>query len=206
MRVGSTHATLFHEWFRFLSRIGSAETAKSFVTKTFFITNLLNNSVQFGVSDPACLNVKTLGQFQSCPAFAAAALGKAATEVQDEFGRVRQRWGLDRHLSLHRHPILNQSPLRCLSDRGAAHGGDQATPNVGTYDIKTFRQQRGPSYRHIVDLGDLDQSLFVNPLGNSGDLLSLNYDSFRRKYAEDAYFPMVTKALPNSRETTLTPK
>jgi len=40
-------------------------------------------------------------------------------------------------------------------------------------------QTAGPSYRHLVDLSSPDQnSLFLNPLGQSGDMFNFLYDNF----------------------------
>jgi penicillin amidase len=71
---------------------------------------------------------------------------------------------------------LGKSPVACLAERYVAHGGDSNTVNVGGFDDKSFVQGHGPSYREIIDWSDVDKnSLFLNPLGQSGNIFSKNY-------------------------------
>ncbi len=61
--------------------------------------------------------------------------------------------------------------------RYVQHGGDGYTVNVGPYSSTSFIQSAGPSYREIVDLSNLDASLFVHPMGQMGSEFSPLYSN-----------------------------
>lgn len=94
---------------------------------------------------------------------------------------------------------MGLSVMRYLS-RSVAHGGDESTVNVGHWDSNTFVMGHGASYRQvtcnrnrsihvvlrcrlclvcpqIVNLGDMEKSVFLNPLGQSGNEFSPLYDN-----------------------------
>jgi penicillin amidase len=64
-------------------------------------------------------------------------------------------------------------------------------------------QPAGPSYRHIVDLSDMESSLFLNPLGQSGNPLSKHYDDFLRAWSEGGYLQMLTNGYAVAASTSL---
>lgn len=72
------------------------------------------------------------------------------------------------------------------------HGGDDFTVNVGHYTPydPSMQQTAGPSYRQIVDLSSLDKSLFLNPMGQSGNELSPHYDNLLPLWSQGQYIPM----------------
>ena len=52
-------------------------------------------------------------------------------------------------------------------------------------------QTAGPSYRHLVDLSSPDQnSLFLNPLGQSGDMFNFLYDNLLEMWSNAEYMNM----------------
>ena len=112
-------------------------------------------------------------------------------------------WGVDNHHARFEHQVLHSSPLACLADRTVGHGGDFSTVNVGGFVIddpataggggspNMFLQKHGPSYRHISDLSDLNgNSVFLNPPGQSGELLSDEYDSLLQMWKSGRYLEM----------------
>ena len=88
--------------------------------------------------------------------------------------------------------ILHPTPLACLGDRQVEHGGDDSTVNVGHVgDDDEMTQTLGPSYRHLVDLSAPDaNSLFLNPLGQSGDMFSFLYDNLLEMWSVGEYMNM----------------
>ena len=132
-----------------------------------------------------------------------------------------QHWGKGVHPAVFAHAILGQTPLACLADRSVAHGGDWSTVNVGAFqlpsqayaaqlrsgdepkddegddededdDVPLFVQSAGPSYRGLYDLADLQSSRFLNPLGQSGNILSKQFDNLLGKWSTGHYLPMQT--------------
>lgn len=95
------------------------------------------------------------------------------------------------HRATFPHAILtNVPPLNRLSDRAVPHGGDRYTLNRASYDPSTFRMTVGSSYRHILDFADLENSRFIHPMGQSGALLSGEYDNLLAKWTGGQYLPM----------------
>jgi acyl-homoserine lactone acylase PvdQ len=47
-------------------------------------------------------------------------------------------------------------------------------------------------FRHIVDLGDVERSLYLNPLGQNGNQLSSMYDNLLEKWSIGQYLNMTT--------------
>lgn len=71
-----------------------------------------------------------------------------------------------------------------------AFGGDRYTVNVGPFDPETLAMGHGPSYRQIVDLSDMEGSLFVHPMGQSGHFLSRHYADLLSFWRRGDYLPM----------------
>lgn len=84
---------------------------------------------------------------------------------------------------------LNHSPLFVVSFRGTAHGGDESTVNVGSYNSTDpgLKQNHGPSYRQIIDWDHISSSVFVTGPGQSGHILSKNYDSMVDQWGNVEY-------------------
>ncbi len=137
--------------------------------------------------------------FLTCTAFLADALDSiGSANLLDSTGFTQARlpvWGQDVHVLSIQHQILNGSLLQCLSNRQAAHGGDDSTVNVGAMSLTmggAFTQTAGPSVRQIFDMANLDNSRFVIPMGQDGNILSSNYDTMLPKWAAGQYELMVS--------------
>ena len=63
--------------------------------------------------------------------------------------------------------------------------------NVGGFD-EDFVMLWGPSYRHIVDLSDVEKSIFIIPMGQSGHLLEEGYENLLPLWKNTEYIPMKT--------------
>lgn len=79
-------------------------------------------------------------------------------------------------------PFLGRLWKRSIDTPGAAY-----TVNVGTYDTETFHQLDGATYRQIVDMGDFDNSLYIIPMGQSGNPFSSHYDDLLGKWRDVKY-------------------
>jgi len=103
---------------------------------------------------------------------------KALTE---QFGpdTATWRWGKV-HTLEHGHLLGRQKPLNFLFNVGpfAAMGGNETIANHG-YSLNTrgrYPVRFGPAMRIIIDFADIENSLSVNPTGQSGFFLSDHYD------------------------------
>ena len=122
----------------------------------------------------------------------------AAQQLNDVAGGVEvgdaPAWGKDNHKAVFASQTLGKTPLACLANREVGHGGDDDTVNVGHWGkAPDFPQGEGPSYRQIIDGSALDnpeRSVFVNPMGQSGEELSPLYDNMLPSWADGKYYGM----------------
>ncbi len=99
------------------------------------------------------------------------------------------RWG-KLHTITFRHPLSSTPARRAVFDRGPVErGGDGYTPNATRG--AGYRQTHGASYRHVLDLGDWDRSVFTSTPGESGQPESPFYDNLLRLWAEGRYAPLL---------------
>jgi penicillin amidase len=99
-----------------------------------------------------------------------AALEDATRELVARFGTdtAKWRWG-DLHTITFAHPLAI-GPLALLLNIGPLpRAGDGYSVNNGAYDPATpYKQTTNASERMIADLADLDNSLSITPVGQSG--------------------------------------
>ena len=198
--VGSKEATVWARWWLRLRTLGAAETGVAYGSDVMWLQRALlgggeRSSSGGGKDDAAC----AASGAADCVDFAALQLNNATASIGVDADSA-PRWGVDVHKARFAHQILGQIPaLACFSDRLAPHGGDSYTVNVGhhAHDLRAMEQAAGPSYREIVDWSDVDgNSLFLNPLGQSGDEFSPLYDDLLAAWSEGEYMAMTTVLPP----------
>jgi penicillin amidase len=199
--VGSEEATVWARWWLRLRTLGAAESGVAYGSDVMWLQRALLGGGKRGGGggggggdDAAC----AASGAADCIDFAALQLNNVTMSSGVDADSA-PRWGIDVHKARFAHQILGQIPaLACFSDRLAPHGGDSYTVNVGhhAHDMQAMEQAAGPSYREIVDWSAVNaQSLFLNPLGQSGDEFSPLYDDLLTAWSEGEYMAMTT-ALP----------
>ena len=173
----SLEATVFEAWYTELTRLPEAEVGQPYWDKPHYLLRALQKG------DPACD-----ARGESCLQFAAVALERALDRLDARGGVVP--WG-QLHPAYFDHAVMTHVPqLRRFFDRKVAHGGDAYTVNVGRYDPATFVMFHGPSYREIVTPGDRQNSFWIQPMGQSGNVLSRHYADLLPLWARGDYLPM----------------
>jgi penicillin amidase len=127
-----------------------------------------------------------------------AALQKALTagleqmaEAQGTPDMARWRWDTVHHAEFPHNPFDEVDALRPFFSRSVPNGGDKFTVNVAPpLRDDLYAQRHVPSYRHIVDLADLDGSRFMHTTGQSGNPLSGGYDNLIGPWQRVEYLPM----------------
>eukprot|EP00455_Lapot_gusevi_P004538 TRINITY_DN11870_c0_g1_i4.p1 TRINITY_DN11870_c0_g1~~TRINITY_DN11870_c0_g1_i4.p1 ORF type:complete len:251 (-),score=49.14 TRINITY_DN11870_c0_g1_i4:65-757(-) len=176
-RPGSVETTVFQTWLRELSSLPQGETGEKSWNDHVYLQNVFVRNF----SDPACTTPT------ACLQFAAQALEKAS----DSAGL---KWGTKEcHETKFEHMIFRDTPLDCVFSRLIQHGGTESTVNVGGFGFQPNQHQtEGPSYRAIYDFSNLEESVFLNPLGQSGNVLSTQYDDLIEHWSNGGYLPMKT--------------
>ncbi|HET7701070.1 MAG TPA: penicillin acylase family protein, partial [Candidatus Limnocylindria bacterium] len=124
---------------------------------------------------------------------AGAALDAAAADLVARLGPeiVKWRWG-DLHTISFEHPLSAAKPLDRLFTIGPVRrAGDGYSPNNGAYSLtKPFALRSHASERQIVDLGDIDASVSIIPVGQSGQPFSRHWGDQVRLWADGETKPM----------------
>ena len=105
----------------------------------------------------------------------AVSLREAMVELERELGANTKQWHWGRiHTLSLTHSLGRLAFLRpALSVGPFASSGDGTTINMGFYrHSDPYRHTVGPSLRFIIDLGNLNNSSFIIPTGQSGHLFS----------------------------------
>lgn len=124
-----------------------------------------------------------------------------AHALSDAMGQLRQRLGSDpaqwRWGALHTasfvHPLATVAPLdHIFGTSPVATGGDAVTVSVGgdgrfTLDAPSYAQRTVSSMRQIIDLSNLDNSLWITTTGESGEPFSAHYADLIPLWASHQY-------------------
>lgn len=124
-------------------------------------------------------------------------LKEAVEWLRAELGPDPEAWQWGKiHRVVFPHTLGLQKPLDQVFNRGPVPiGGDTDTPCQTAfhandpYDNKSW----SPSFRQVVDLGDLSRSLVIIPPGQSGHLASPHYDDLLEPWLKGEYHPMLWK-------------
>jgi len=122
-------------------------------------------------------------------------LGEALAHLKDTLGPAMGGWQWGRlHGAIFPHTLALQPPLDLVFNRGPYPiGGDTDTVcqtaylPQDPYDVKAW----APSYRQIVDMGDLSRAVMACPPGQSGQLGSSHYDDLIEPWLKGEYQPML---------------
>jgi penicillin amidase len=127
-----------------------------------------------------------------------AAMTGARKEITSLMARDTDQWQWGRlHTVTLRNQTLGMSgikPVEAIFNRGPYPvGGGPAVVNAMTYDTRQgYQVTSGPTMRMLVDLGQLDQSRWVNQSGTSGHAYHRNYDDQTELWARNDTWPLVS--------------
>jgi penicillin amidase len=138
--------------------------------------------------DSWCDDVRTDAR-ESCEETLGLALAEAVGELAGRQGgeQAAWRWGRENEVVFPHLPLHLARWLRPFFSRRVGAGGDALTVNPV---MRSGDRLIISSYRQVVDLADLDASRFVTTLGQSGHVLSRNYDDMLERWRAGGYVPM----------------
>ncbi len=135
----------------------------------------------------------TTEQTETCDQILERSLERALDDLGKRYGDdpADWRWG-KAHRAQFSHPLLGQVPVvRELADIVIESDGGGFTVNRGQHwtasESEPFTNRHGPVFRAVYDLSRLDQSRFIQPTGQSGNLLSPNYSDFIERWRDGGY-------------------
>jgi penicillin amidase len=122
-------------------------------------------------------------------------LKQAVEWLRKELGNDVDKWHWGRiHQVIFPHPLGMQKPLDLVFNRGPFPiGGDTDTPCQTAFTPSDPYNSNAcaPTFRQIVDMGDLSKSLSITPPGQSGQLGSRHYDDLIQPWLKGEYHPML---------------
>ncbi len=158
-----------------------------------------------------CNNINTEGQ-QTCTEIANQAMQLTVKQLSAELGTDLQawQWGMAHTLNQAHRPFTQVPILKNFFTLSAPQAGSNYTINVaGNSSNPSARHSSsfGPSYRGLFDLSNLENSLYIQPTGQSGNPLSKHFDDLFILWQQNQYIKIpAADAIPvNSDVLTLLP-
>jgi penicillin amidase len=143
-------------------------------------------------------DVSTPGVLETRDDILLAAMTAARKEITSLMARDTDQWQWGRlHTVTLRNPTLGRSgvkPVEAIFNRGPYPvGGGPAVVNAMAYDTRAgYQVTNGPAMRMLVDLGQLDQSRWVNQSGTSGHAYHRNYADQTELWVRNDTWPFVS--------------
>jgi penicillin G amidase len=182
-------------WWRELARTVYADELGGVFHTHWAPRAVFLSDVLFGGAARWCDDVRTPA-VESCDEALALSLEAALADLRKRYGDnpAAWRWG-EAHAAIFEHRPFGRQPLLAgFFNLRVPTPGDTYTVNAGRDnfydDAHPFANRHGPSLRAIYDLSDPEKSLYMHPGGESGNVLSDNYDAFTRAWARGEYIPM----------------
>ncbi len=203
-------------WHRhFVKRVTSDDLGRLFKdywrTRTRFVLGILANDPS---SAQWCDDIKTKMK-ESCSSQIRGAFDDAMAELSQDYGTNWKswKWGAAHQVVAEHRPFSAIPQLASRFNIRRSIGGYGTTVNVAHPDWNTKRPYDTTliaSYRGIFDLSNLDNSRFIIPNGQSGNVFSPHYSDIADRWASIQYITVPTKdgdiAKITEHTLTLTPR
>jgi penicillin G amidase len=174
LTLDSQEATVFESWYTELTRLGASEIEDEYFNNSAFIIEGIqsgDSAFDSPGSEP--------GTYDD--------VAQAFEASIKRFGEEIPAWGDVQKASFE---PLNES--QSAEPLQVPFNGGTETVNVSAYDEETFVTKFGARYRQIVDLSNPEDSLYVNPSGQSSDPDSENYADQLDLWQEGKYVQMLS--------------
>lgn len=192
--IDSTAAAIYEAWLVHLQQAIVEDDLQGDLYSRFVDQDhaifLANTMAQ--IDSPWCDNVLTT-PVESCTDAAQEGLDRALDDLEEHMGGniARWQWGRIHHTYYPHHAFNEVFVLNRIFGRQIANGGDSQTVNVASVDLsQPYRQVAVPSYRQIVDMSNLNNSLYIITTGQSGNILSKHYDDLINRHQNVQYLKM----------------
>ena len=135
-------------------------------------------------------------EVETCNQIAEESLILAIEELSNKYGNNLENWQWgEAHIANHKHEVFGAIPIiNWLSNiKQSTSGGDDTLMRAKTknYGQNPFENVHSAGFRMIVDFSDLESSLYIISTGQSGHLLSNQYDNLANLWKRGEYIPMV---------------
>lgn len=191
MTLDSQGALAFAFWYRELTHLPVTKLPfiKEWMEPLFIKQQLSDNGI-------FCRSETTV----NCAAYLSQSLQKAARKLTKKYGRRVDHWRWEKS---HRMKFIELgigfNPwIGWIWNRSVATPGGEETLNVGAYqglegtpakahEESYFYQWKGASYRQIIDLGNLNNSVYMIPMGQVDNPFDAHYSHFMKMWRDGDY-------------------
>lgn len=187
MQRSSVAATVFAYWYRELNQlipkeILFPEKMGPELYEPLFIKQQLRDNGQY------CRHLKD----KSCRAFLSRTLQTAIKKLITDRGKNTSnwQWGKIHYAEFQDLGLGKAKPFSWLFNRYISSPGGKYTVNAGIYRTRNFQQMMGASYRQIIDLSNLKNSVYMQTLGQSGNIFSPHYADLLLFWRDNRYLTM----------------
>lgn len=163
--MSSKAATIFAYWYQALLQANHASNESLNTLDPVFLVKQINDGICY-----ASYTDRT-----NCQQQLSTTLAVAMRKLIIEHG-MNWQWSAVHHAIFEEAVIGKSKLIGWIWNRQSSTPGGDYTVNVGTYEPETMNQKIGAAYRQIIDLSNMDNSLYVIPLGERDDPLSLHYN------------------------------
>jgi penicillin amidase len=213
MNADSQAATIFNVWIRQLRQRLLLDDLSGYWNKgrqSSFMRLVANDIDTASVlrllsdSDGRWCDDQSTAAKESCDDAIDASLDAALLEVLKIRGDASMKswaWG-DVHETTYRHaPFSQVNVLRNVFQRRIGNGGSPDSINVATYTLEKsgYAQDFGAGFRQLIALAPHEtRHLYMNSTGQSGNVMSRNYDDMIEPFRDVAYLPLTIARGPGS--------
>ena len=136
----------------------------------------------------------------------AEAFTQTIQELTNQFNADAKTWTWDKvHFVEHPHPIGRKKPMNLLFNVGpiSAPGGEEVINKIAfTLNASgIYKARSGPAMRILLDFDDIENSISVNPSGQSGYFMNPHYDDQAQMFVDGKFRKqkMNTKDIQNKK-------
>lgn len=163
MSIELVEPLIFEAWLAELRKMAQDELDTSIAIKSLTVLEHLKSN------DELCKNIKTK-KISSCRELQSESLHTALQKLTQQLGHQMNQWHYGAlHQTYSKHRALGDvQPINSFFNHQAPSVGGTNTINVAQPRIPNLEQTHGATYRQIIDFSDLNKSVYVGSLGQSG--------------------------------------
>jgi penicillin G amidase len=199
MSANSPLPLVMTAWHRFVVKRVTEDDLGALFKDNWRLRTRFVSGVLKGESNAAqWCDVQTTQAVESCKAIVVLAMEDALADLRKNHGQDWKKWQWGTaHQAVGGHRPFSAVPqLAARFDIRRSIGGSTHTVNVAHPKLSGTRPYDTdllPSYRGIFDLSDLEKSQYVQPTGQSGNIMSGNYSDFADRWASVQYRAISTR-------------
>lgn len=180
--LSSVQASIFEAWLMQLHHMAQDELGNDYDLNSLSVLNQLR-------ADGELCAEKGQG---NCAAELTRTLKAAVDDLNTRLGSDPNKWvyGSLHHVASNHRAFGKVKALAPVFNHSAPTPGGTNTVDVARPEVGTYNQTHGPSYRQVIDLSNMNASVFIGSLGQSGNPLNAHAADQQPKWIAGDYLPM----------------